>query len=58
MNQLCCCPICGRMISFEEFHRNDIQSEYIGYCYVCEDLARILKQEEEICQKERTGYLR
>lgn len=56
MSELCCCPICGRMIGGEEYHRNDIQSEYIGYCYSCEDYIRSLK-EEELCQKEKTESL-
>lgn len=37
---VCCCPICGRMISYIEYHRNDAEQQYIGYCYLCEDNER------------------
>ena len=37
---ICCCPICGRMISYLEYHRNDTEFKYRGYCYVCEDKER------------------
>ena len=37
---ICCCPVCGRMISYLEYHRNDLIGKYEGYCYICEDNKR------------------
>ena len=54
MDELCCCPVCGRMIDFWQYHRNDIQSEYRGYCYDCEN--NEIKY-SETCQKEKQEYL-
>lgn len=54
MDELCCCPICGRIIDYWQYHRNDIQSKYRGYCYTCEN--NILNNDKE-CQKEKTEYL-
>ena len=43
-SNVCCCPVCGRMISYLEYHRNDTYSDYKGYCYLCEDNERKEKE--------------
>ena len=37
MNELCCCPVCGKIIDYWQYHRNDIQSECKCCCYDCEN---------------------
>ena len=46
--ELCCCPICGRVIGYDDFHRNDVGSHYKGYCWACEieEEKRRLKENE------------
>ncbi len=42
-DDICCCPVCGRMISYLEYHRDDLKPGYWGYCYTCEDNERMEK---------------
>ena len=46
MTELCCCQMCGRIIDYWQYHRNDVQSEYKGYCYSCEDYILKIKENE------------
>ena len=52
----CCCVLCGRLIDYWQYHRNDIQSEYKGYCYNCEEIIKSTKKDKDICQKRIIDY--
>lgn len=52
--EICCCPICGRIIGYDDYHRNDVESLYKGYCWTCENNER---KQKEICQKEKQNFL-
>lgn len=53
MNEICYCELCGRAIDYWQYHRNDIQSEFKGYCYSCEEYK---KKIENICQKQNYSH--
>lgn len=54
MGELCCCPICGRIIDYWQYHKNDIESEYKGYCYGCENY--ILKETNNGRRRNKAVY--
>ena len=44
------CELCGKLISEEEYRRNDVGSHYKRLCYRCEEIKR--KEYEEYGRRE------